>query len=140
MSKNYINEVGKLLGVEVGEVFQVDNQPSLEGTNFKFSEGFLHLSVKTKDGDNWVVADDSRLLGLLYGTLSIRKIPWKPKDGETYYIPAIGGEFGYYTVYWFGGNGDKLRYRRGLVFRTKEEAIAMTKKLLAVVKEKRENG
>ena len=84
MKKNYIAEVAKLLDVEEGEVFQIDNDISLKNYIFKFADGFLQLSEKGEDDDTWVVANDSILIGLLYGNLSIRKLfklfklLWKP--------------------------------------------------------------
>ncbi len=122
---NHIAEVAKLLGVEVGEVFQIDNDPTLIGCIFRFSDNDLRID---------------RLLGLLYGNLSIRKLPWKPKMKEKYYIPCI-----HYTessmaidFRWRGDNADNKFYQFGLVCKTCEEAIAMTKKMLAAVQEQEE--
>lgn len=138
---NHIAGVAKLLGVEVGEVFQIDKDPALNGCVFRFSNNDLQLSGANVDNDTWVVANDNRLLGLLYGSLSIRKLPWKPtNEGECYYTPALDTESGCYTVYWENDDNDKRRYRRGLVFKTREEAIVVSKKLLAVAQEVRNDG
>lgn len=139
--KNYIAGVAKLLGVEEGEVFQV-NDGTLEKCFFKFADGFLQLSEKGEDDDTWVVANDSILIGLLYGNLSIRKPLWKPVFGEKYYTSTIDRKdlpFLYTAVSWADDRIDKEFYERGLVFKTKEEAIAMAETLLAVVKEERKN-
>ena len=79
---NKMVEVAKLLGVEVGEVFQVDGDPSLKDCVFRFSDNDLQVSAPIGDKDTWIVANDNRLLGLLYGNLSIRKLPWKPAIGD----------------------------------------------------------
>lgn len=83
---NYIKKVGKLLGVEVGEVFQVDGDPSIKDCFFKFSDNDLQLSAVNGGNDTWTVASGTRLLGILYGRLRIRKLPWKPTKGQKYYV------------------------------------------------------
>ena len=141
MKKNYIEGVAKLLDVEVGEVFQIDNDISLKNYIFKFADGFLQLSEKGEDDDTWVVANDSILIGLLYGNLSIRKLLWKPAFGEKYYTPSIDRKdfpFLYTAILWTDDRFDKKFYERGIVFKTKEEAADMAKKLLAFVKKERE--
>ncbi len=143
MKKNYIAEVAKLLDVEEGEVFQIGNNISLKNYIFKFADGFLQLSEKGEDDDTWVVANDSILIGLLYGNLSIRKLLWKPAFGEKYYTPSIDRQdfpFLYTAVLWTDHKIDKEFYKRGLVCKTREEATAMAEKLLAVVREERKNG
>lgn len=139
---NQIAGVAKLLGVEVGEIFQIDGDPSLKDCVFRFSDNDLQLSAAHIDNDTWVVANDNRLLGLLYGYLSIRKLPWKPKIGEKYYIPRIHyNESSSATCFhWGGDSADNKFYQFGLVCKTREEAVALTKKLLAVVQEARING
>mgnify|MGYP004478529745 CR=1 FL=1 len=61
--------------------------------------------------------------------------PRKPKAGETYYIPAVDSESGYYAVCCENSDEDERRYRKGLVFRTRGKAIALTQKMLTVAKE-----
>lgn len=142
MKKNYIAGVAKLLGVEEGEVFQVNDDGTLEKCFFKFTDGFLYISDNGKD-NSWCVANDSILIRLLYGYLSICKPLWKPTLGEKYYTPTIDCKdlpFLYTSVFWADDRIDKEFYKRGLVFKTKEEAVAMAETLLAVVKEERKNG
>lgn len=103
----------------------------------------MQLSEKGEDDDTWVVANDSILIGLLYGNLSIRKLLWKPAFGEKYYTPSIDRQdfpFLYTAVLWTDHKIDKEFYKRGLVCKTREEATAMAEKLLAVVREERKNG
>lgn len=140
--KDYIAGVAKLLGVEEGEVFQVNNDGTLEKCFFKFTGGFLCISDNGEDG-SWCIANDSILIRLLYGYLSIRKPLWKPTLGEEYYTPTIDCKnlpFLYTDGFWADDRIDKEFYERGLVCKTKEEATAMAEKLLAVVREERKNG
>ena len=142
MKKSYIAGVAKLLGVEEGEVFQVNDDGTLEKCFFKFTDGFLYISDNGKD-DSWCVANDSILIRLLYGYLSIHKPLWKPTLGEKYYTPTIDCKdlpFLYTSVFWADDRIDKEFYKRGLVFKTKEEAIAMSRRMLAIaITEEREN-
>ena len=141
MKKNYIADVAKLLGVEEGEVFQV-NDGTLEKCFFKFIGGFLCMSDNGKDG-SWCIANDSILIRLLYGYLSIHKPLWKPAFGEKYYTPSIDRKdflFLYTVDSWTDDKYDKEFYKRGLVFKTREEAIAMAEKLLSVTKKERKDG
>lgn len=142
MKKNYTTGVAKLLGVEEGEVFQISGDISLEKCFFMFTDEFLYISDSGKDG-SWCVASDSRLTGLIYGYLSIRKPLWKPAFGEKYYTPSIDRKdflFLYTVDSWTDDKYDKEFYKRGLVFKTREEAIAMAEKLLSLVKEERNDG
>lgn len=134
---NYIKKVGKLLGVEVGEVFQVDGDPSIKDCFFKFSDNDLQLSAVNSGNDTWTVASDTRLLDILYGRLRIRKLPWKPRENERYYYPLPSDKDLWGGTTWTDSNYDNIRLNRGLVFKTIEEAVAAAEKILAVVKEER---
>lgn len=78
---NHIAEVAQMLGVEIGEVFQI---PPLKCCFFRFTDEFLQVSTKNEDNNDWVIANDNKLHSLLNGRLSIRKLPWKPTKGENY--------------------------------------------------------
>lgn len=132
---NYIKKVGKLLGVEVGEVFQVDGDPSIKDCFFKFSDNDLQLSAVNGGNDTWTVASGTRLLGILYGRLRIRKLPWKPTKGQKYYVPNIFVQdlWAYYS--WNDDGYDEELYKRGVVFKTTEEAIEAAEKMLAAINE-----
>ena len=86
------------------------------------------------------MADAGVLEDILIGDVRIIKLPWKPtNEGEWYYTPALDTESGCYTVYWENNDTDERRYRRGLVFKTREEAIAVSKKMLDILEEVRGN-
>lgn len=129
---NHMEEVAKMLRVEVGEVFQVGNDDSLKSYYLRFSK--IGLEFSKSMGDNtWVTADSYTLLSLLRGELPIKRLPWKPKMEEKYYIPCIHyNESCLFSVcHWCGDNADEKLYQLGLVCKTREEAIAMTKKMIA---------
>lgn len=131
---SYMTKVAKMLGVEIGEVFKIDSKPHCL---FRFTHKCLQVSVTP---DFWLMGSDDYLRGFLNGSLSIHKLFWKPKKRETYYCPNIFGKDLYNVNVWDDSIVDKEFYIRGLVFKTKEEAIAMSRRMLAIaIKEEREN-
>lgn len=77
--------------------------------------------------------DTAKMLGVENGSLSTHKLFWKPKKRETYYCPNIFGKDLYNIDVWDDRIVDKEFYVRGLVFKTKEEAIAVSRRMLAIV-------
>ena len=131
---SYMTKVAQMLGVEIGEVFKIDSKPHCL---FRFTHKCLQVSVTP---DFWLMGSDDYLRGFLNGSLSIHKLFWKPKKRETYYCPNIFGIDLYNVSVWDDSIVDKEFYKRGLVFKTKEEAIAMSRRMLAIaIKEEREN-
>lgn len=132
--KNCMKDMAKMLGVEIGEVFKIDLKPHCF---FRFTHKCLQVSVIP---DSWFMGSDDYLRGFLNRSLSIHKLFWKPKKRETYYCPNIFGKDLYNVSVWDDSIIDKEFYIRGLVFKTKEEAIAMSRRMLAIaITEEREN-
>ena len=132
--KYCMKDMAKMLGVEIGEVFKIDSKPHCL---FRFTHKCLQVSVTS---DFWLMGSDDYLHGFLNGSLSIHKLFWKPKKREIYYCPNIFGIDLYNVSVWDDSIVDKEFYIRGLVFKTKEEAIAMSRRMLAIaIKEEREN-
>lgn len=137
---NYIKEIAGLFGVELGESFMITSDTQGDYQNYyRFTE---NNCLETSDGDvEWGRATAVVLLKrLLMGDARIVKLPWKPKMGERYYVSDIFDRdlFDYYL--WDDDERDEELYKRGLVFKTKEEAIEMSKKMLAVAKDGKDNG
>ena len=136
MSKNYMAEVAKLLGVELGESFEITSNTQGDYHNYyRFTENnCLEIS---DDGVEWKTTIAAVLLKhILMGDIRIIKLPWKPQKDEKYYIPCININpvHMYDEYYWNNDNIDIGYYRMGLVCKTSEEAIALTEKMLAVAK------
>ncbi len=134
---NYMNEIAKLFGVELGESFKITSDTQGDYQNYyRFTENnFLETSYS---GVKWEVTTTAVLLKyILMGDIRIVKLPWKPQIGEKYYIPYISTQPKYmYDTYDWNNDGTDIEYYRiGIVCKTKEEAVALTKKMLAVVKE-----
>lgn len=115
---NYMKEVAKLLGYEIGEEFNVIyNTGEYSKYNpFKFTE----TSLVDKDGDN----SNDVLILLLTGCYTIEKIPFAPKIGESYWTYNAGFTLPVIEHYpWGNSCYDKERKLLGIVFRTEQEAL-----------------
>ena len=62
------------------------------------------------------------------------------KEGVTYYYPCVGMNDLYDNCAYTNSYYDKRLMNRGLVFKTKKEAVDVAKKMLAAVKESDSNG
>ena len=140
MRKNYMAEVAKLLGVELGESFKItsDTQGDYPGdyqNYYRFTEN--NCFETSVDGVKWETATVIVLRGILMGDTRIVKLPWKPREGEKYYVPriAIRPYDRHYCYYWGNSGVDIKRYDMGIVCKTPEEAIALTEKMLEAINE-----
>ena len=114
---NYLKEVAKLLGCELGEEFNVIyNDGEYSPYNpFKFTE----TSLVDKDGDD----SDIGLLHLITGYYTTEKIPFIPKVGENYFTYCADITLPIIECYSWGNSGyDIERKLLGIVFRTEQEA------------------
>lgn len=136
---NRMAEIAKLLGVRLGEVFFIKEYPSDSKIYLKFTENGLEQSL---DKDSWTKATGRVWERIITGALKINKLPWKPQIGEKYYVPriAIQPEDRHFYYYWDNDGVDIKRYDMGIVCKTKEEAVALTEKMLAAAKEGKSNG
>lgn len=125
---NHMNEVAKMLGVELGEEFEI------EGDIFNpyrvTSQGLSNMAGSI---------NNCTLLRLLTGSDAIVKKPWKPKNGERYYAvdcnesmnhyksagyEGLSGQAGGTISYWSYHSDESehiINYKIGNCFRTKEE-------------------
>lgn len=78
MGKNYMPEVAKILGVEIGEEFDilVNETEMLVHGPYKIIDNEIvdYVGCKTK----------SLLYGLLTGEYTLQKRPWRPKVGDAF--------------------------------------------------------
>ena len=133
---SHMAEVAKLLGVELRETFKIADDIFGEHPKYyRFAENVCLEA--SNDGGKWETADAGVLEDILMGDVRIIKLPWKPQEGEKYYVPriAIRPYDRHYCYYWDNSGVDIKRYDMGIVCKTPEEAIALTKKMLAVAKE-----
>lgn len=131
---NYMAEVAKLLGVELDEVFFIKEYPSDSKIYLKFTENGLEQSL---DKDSWTKATGRVWERIITGALKINKLPWKPQNGEKYYVPriAVQPEDRHFYYYWTYDDINIKHYHMGIVCKTPEEAIALTEKMLEAINE-----
>ncbi len=113
MAKNYMPEIAKMLGVEVGEIFKMTDYNSL----YRFTERGLEF----KGTAGWCLSE--RIEWLLTGRNEILKLPWQPKEGDNYYHPASNFKDIYYAG-WGNTIFDIALKEAGMIFKTKEECEA----------------
>ena len=117
MAKNYMADVAKMLGVELGEEFKIDGSNLI----YKFFENGLYFRCI----EGWLPAKH-QVLDLIQGDSKIVKLPWQPKDGDVYYRPRD-----YHTAFseavtdfWRGTVNDFALKEAGMIFKTKAECEA----------------
>lgn len=139
MSKNLIPEIAKLLGMELGEEFKVD----IHGDDiFQITESGVWMR-KGIDKEKWVEKPFEFVM-LCNGDAEVIKLPWKPKEGDSFYsFRCVGSEFsgfGYipkksdYTwrvenCTWNDSAVAFALFKAGWVFRTRAEAEAALPKV-----------
>lgn len=135
MRKNCMAEVVKLLGVELGEPFKIASDTQGVYQNYyRFTEN--NCLETSYGGVKWEMTTAAVLLKyLLMGDIRIAKLPWKPRKDERYYYPLPSDKDLWGGTTWSDNNYDNIRLSRGLVFKTRDEAVAAAEKMLAVVKE-----
>ena len=114
---NYMAEVAKMLGVEIGEEFEIGNNGKVI---VKLTENGLKIvTALGKLIDN---AEHVCLAQILTGKYEIRRLPWKPSADECYYSVTEEGLIGQNVCVW--DFIDISLYRLGNCYHTKEEAEA----------------
>lgn len=126
MAKNLIPEIARMLGVELGEEFQIKN---FDGLTYKFNLDGLSA---TPDNRTYVSAANA-LVALVIGKLEITKLPWKPKKGDTFYtFASILNKWVVRIAWWDQTPNHYALLDKGWVYRSEKEAQAA---LPAVAKE-----
>lgn len=112
---NHMAEVAKLLGVELGEKFEISNNGK---AIVKLTENGLEIvTILGKLIDN---AECICLTKLLTGKYEIKRGPWKPKKDEFYWNVRLEGEP--CLTRWLNDIIDFNNYKLGNCYKTKEEA------------------
>lgn len=114
MAKNYMQDVARMLGVELGEEFKIDGSNLI----YKFLENGLYFRCI----EGWLPAI-YQFLDLIKGELEIVKLPWQPGLCDAYYYPnhtfsSVEGNL------WNNSAIDFALKEAGMIFRTAEECEA----------------
>ena len=123
---NLIPKIAEMLGVEIGEEFKISQQGEVldDGALYKFNGKWFLREEKGKNGD-WKVCINGELNQILNGYVEIVKLPFEPKEGESYWHVYWGTE--YIRVADIPFEDDDMHYHHkycGNCFRTKAEAEA----------------
>ena len=126
---NYMEDVAKLLGVEIGEEFEIQ-YPSpcdIKTTAVFSANGFniVHTDAVILQ-PYWKYAE---LHALLEGTLTIKRKPWKPKSNDLFWFVNQDGDVT--TSYCKNSWHDTMLYKLGNCYRTREEAKANCNKWIS---------
>lgn len=125
MRKCYIEQFAKMLGVEIGEEFNlklVNGGYSGEAVGKKRLYRFTKENFEVFKDDVWV-ATGMHLDKLLKGSMEIVKLPWKPLSGEKFYYPVISDNRVLCVAedFWTDGTFATLLAKEGLIYQTLEE-------------------
>lgn len=130
---NRMAEIAKMFGVKLGEPFKIEDGRK----NFLNWERYYRFTnngmERSKDEIRWEKCMSEVLEHLLIGAIGIKQ-PWKPQEGEAYFIPCINYVESRMSLKfdWHGSDADYKRYRLKIVCRTQEEAVELTKKMMLV--------
>lgn len=114
---NYMSEVAKMLGVELGERFKLSD----DEYNYIF-EYYLSDDGIVLDGEGLACDSKKVLHDILCGKYIIKRKPWKPKFEEQYFSIGVDGTTE--SGVWLNDFLDYSLYKIGNCYRTIEEARA----------------
>lgn len=118
MAKHLLPQVAKLLGVEIGEEFIIENSDRKE-TVVLGMDGLHVVQPNNVLGPNHY----QLLVNVLQGFYKVKKKPWEPKYGEIYYFLDIK-EKEIMSYSWGNDTFDYAMKALGMIYRTEEGAQA----------------
>lgn len=123
MTKNLIPEIARMLGVELGEEFKIKEYGE---RIYRFDNSGLQL-IYDNGVRNLNITANMALSCLLSGDIEIIKLPWKPKQDETFYtfgIHATENKWVVVSVKWWDNVKNLALYKIGWIYRSQAEAEA----------------
>lgn len=133
MTKNLIPEAVKLLGLEIGEKFQLRHFSSRATLEYEYAINGVG-NLEYFDNGMWGGYSNISLQDLLGGAYEIIKLKWKPKTGEVFWTflskPAYNGIkmkcelWEVEGMAWLATPCDIALFDKGWVYRTQAEAEA----------------
>ena len=132
---DYMKQIAEMLGVELGEKFKIkdDDEPGC----FWFDFDGLYSTTRLSSEMPFF------FISLIRGNAEIIKIPWRPRQKESYYFNDIDGiiKKDFFNSYYFNDidgiikkdffnnrlRNDLLMYKLGKIYRTQEEAFEHAK-------------
>lgn len=126
MAKNLMYEICKMLGVELFEEFKV-----VYKTGFEIICNFTKEGLFVHKGDSGKYEKEP-LADIICGKVEIVKLPWKPKQDETFYtfgIHATENKWVVVSVKWWDNVKNLALYKIGWIYRSQAEAEAALPKV-----------
>lgn len=124
MTKNYMADVAKMLGVEPGEEFEVVIPDEKEHQPVRYQFNCNQFGRwETQGGLSGFHVHGDLLLMILCGQAYIKKLPWQPKKGDEYYYPGEGFN-NVCRALWENTVFGFAYKEAGLIFKTYEECEA----------------
>lgn len=114
MAKNYMQDVAKMLGVELEEEFKIDSSDTI----YRFFKNGLCFQC---DGA-WLPAE-YQFFDLIKGKCKIIKLPWQPEESEMFYVPSPDFKCAI-SDHWDNYPSDFALKEAGMIFKTREECEA----------------
>ena len=115
---NHMEEVAKILGIELGEDFEIKG---CNGTYYLVADGLYQAQSGFKC--------EKTLHGLLVGNLIIKRKPWKPLAYDKYFYVSCDGRI--LPTVCSDCLSDALLYKLGNCYRAREEAESNRDKWIA---------
>lgn len=133
---SYYKNVANMLGIELGEIFKINDTRNEYVAYYRFTtEGIEQAGNADDEEIYWNLSDSCLLNDLICGkTAKIIKLPQKPKNGEKYFVSDLLNSDLTHEYIWRDDEFDQNMHDRGLVFKTKEEAIKLSYNLLVTIK------
>ena len=114
---NLMPEVAKMLGVELGEKFIIENAE--HNLQVVLVADGLHVTK-----DDFLGSSNSKLLqNVLCGLFGVKKLPWEPREGETFFYPSVNAK-NVDGTNWICCSFDYAMKALGMIYKTPEEAQA----------------
>lgn len=141
MAKNLIPEIAKMLGVELGEEFKIED-PTGTLDSIALNSVYAFAEHDSREGAVLTLSTGEsrplympprplepialKVLELLCrGKCEVVKLPWKPKKGDTYFsFELLGDTWIVASSIWGGFPNEYALLDKGWVFRTCAEAGA----------------
>lgn len=130
MGKNYLPEIARMLGVEIGEEFDIvyETGKKADWGPYKITHAGL---VDEAGGQPLHIR---AFFNLLAGNYTIQKSPWRPKEGDTFFYVLTNGEIQKY-VFEIDNIHTLMLFSFGNCFPTKKAAKAAVPEMLAKFEE-----
>ena len=119
------------LDIDKGEWYWIDDMIEPVQKEYRIIVNGNTITVKDDNGNEGKLEGESDLtIGIF---LALKNMRWKPKKSESYYTVAFTYEFNIVRSIWYNNKTDNILYNKGLVFKTKKEAIDVAQKMLEAI-------